>query len=114
MAWSGKTAEGKQGVHEVTIVLGSVEELFAPPTVHPFGELGALLSGIERLVEELKATYRKHRLRAVIVLEDVGAGIRLSWRSRSDRPSPRYCELRIHELKHQHPRVSGPRRAAAR
>jgi hypothetical protein len=70
----GQAAEGKQGVHEVTIVLGSVEELFAPPTVHPFGEWGALSSGIERLVEQLKATFRKHRLRAVIVLESVGDG----------------------------------------
>ena len=37
----GQAGEGKQGVHQVTIVLGSVEELFSPPTVHPFGEFSA-------------------------------------------------------------------------
>jgi hypothetical protein len=97
----GQAAEGKQGVHEVTIVLGSVEELFAPPTVHPFGELGALLSGIERLVEQLKATYRKHRLRAVIVLENVGDGNPAVLAQQVGPAISRYCELRIHELEHQ-------------
>ena len=97
----GEAAEGEQGVHEVTILLGSVEELFAPPTVHPFGEFSALSSGIERLVEQLKATYRKHRLRAVIVLENVGDGNPAVQAQQVGPAISHYCELRIHELEHQ-------------
>lgn len=82
----------------ITLHLERLEDLFSPPSFGEFGESADLESGIERLVEEVKATHRDD-LQVTVVIPEAAAEPQVE--ERLAAAIRRYAVLRGRELQDQ-------------
>jgi hypothetical protein len=86
-------------VHDTTLQLDSLAELFSAPVLDEWGGTGNLHSGIEGVVVELESTLDVGQVRLTI---EVPAGeIEDDTQERVRLGIVRYCELRGEELRHE-------------
>jgi hypothetical protein len=85
-------------VHDATLRLDSVAELFSAPVLDEWGGTGHLHSGIERVVGDLAGTLDVGHVR--LTIEVPAEEIEDDTEERVRQGIARYCELRGEELRH--------------